>query len=60
MFRCRISSKPLKSELCKAINSLSLQEAVAGVSGEEIFFVVKKTSNKKTIWNREEKVFKEV
>jgi len=53
MFCSHISSKPVKSELCKAINSFSLQEAVAGVSGEEILFFVKETSNKKAIWNKE-------
>jgi hypothetical protein len=30
-----------------------LQEAVAGVLGEEIVFAVKETSNKKAIWNKE-------
>ena len=53
MFYSHISSKPIKSELCKAINSFSLQEAVAGVSGEEILFTVKENSNKKAIWNKE-------
>jgi hypothetical protein len=42
MFCCHISSKPLKTELCKAINSFSLQEAVAGMPGEEIIFALKK------------------
>jgi len=41
MFCSHISSKTIKSELLKAINSFSLQEAVAGVSGEEILFAVK-------------------
>ena len=48
-----ISSKTITSVLCKAINSFSLQETVAGVSGEEIPFAVKETSNKKVIWNKE-------
>jgi hypothetical protein len=48
-----ISSKIIKSELCKAVNSFSLQEAVKGVSGEEILFAVKETSNKKATWNKE-------
>jgi len=46
-----VSSKTIKSELCKAINSFSLQ--VAGVSVEEILFAVKETSNKKAVWNKE-------
>jgi hypothetical protein len=41
--------------LCEAINNFSLQETVAGVSGEEILFAVKETSNKKAIWNKEKK-----
>ena len=48
-----ISSKTIKSALCKVINSFSLQKAVKGVSGEEILFAVKETSNKKAIWNKE-------
>jgi helix-turn-helix protein len=32
-----------------------LQEAVAGVSGEEFLFAVKETSNKKAIWNKEKR-----
>jgi hypothetical protein len=55
MFCSHISSKTIKSELCKALNSFSLQEAVAGVSGEEILFAVKETSNKKDIWNKEKR-----
>jgi len=47
VFCSHISSKTIKSELCKAINSFSLQEAVAGVSGEEILFALKETSNKR-------------
>jgi len=43
----------MKSELCKNINRFSLQEGVAGVSGEEIVFAVKETNNKKAIWNEE-------
>jgi len=46
MFYSHISSKSIKSELCKAINSFSLQKAVAEVSGEKILFVVKETINK--------------
>jgi hypothetical protein len=46
MFCPHIPSKTIKSELCKAINSFSLQVAVAGVSVEEIVFAVKETSNK--------------
>jgi hypothetical protein len=53
MFCSHISSKTITSELCKAINSFSLQETVAGVSEEEIPFAVKETSNKKVIWNKE-------
>jgi len=48
-----ISNETNKSELCKAFNSFSLQETVAGVSGEEILFAVKETSSKRTIWNKE-------
>jgi len=55
MFCSHISSKTIKSELCKAINSFSLQEAVAGVSGEEILFAVKEANNKKAIWNKEKR-----
>jgi hypothetical protein len=53
MFCSHVSSKTINSELCKAINSFSLQVAVAGVSVKEILFAVKETSNKKPIWNRE-------
>jgi hypothetical protein len=53
MFCSRISSKTIKSELRKAINSFSLHVAVAEVSVEEILFAVKETSNKMTIWNKE-------
>jgi hypothetical protein len=53
MFCSYISSKTIKSELCKAINSFSLQVVVAGVSGEKITFTVKETRNKKTILNKE-------
>jgi hypothetical protein len=53
MFFSHISSKTIKSDLCKAINSISLQEAVAGVSGERNFVAVTETSNKKAIWNKE-------
>jgi len=53
MFCSHISSKTIKSELCKGINSFSLQVAVAGVSVEEILFPVKETSYKKAIWNKE-------
>ena len=35
MFCSNRSSKTIKSELCKAINSFSLQQAVAGLSGEK-------------------------
>jgi len=55
MFCSHISSKTIKSELWKAINSFSLQEAVEGVSGEVILFAVKETSNKKAIWNKEKR-----
>ena len=41
--------------MCKAINSFSLQETVAGVSGEEILFAVKENNNKKAIWNKEKR-----
>jgi hypothetical protein len=53
MFCYHISSKTIKSDLCKAINSFSLQVAVAGLSVEEILFAVKEKSNKKAIWNKE-------
>jgi len=53
MFCSDISSKTTKSELCKAINSFSLQAAVARMSVEEVLFAVKETSNKKPIWNKE-------
>ena len=59
MFCSHISSKTIKSDLCKTINSFSLQEAVAGVSGEEILFAVKETSNKKAIWNKEKRSSKD-
>jgi hypothetical protein len=55
MFCPHISSKTIKSELGTAINSFSLQETVAGVSGEEILFAVKETSNNKAIWNEEKR-----
>jgi hypothetical protein len=55
MFCSHTSSKTINSEWFKAINSFSLQEAVVGVSGEEILFAVKETSNKKAIWNKEER-----
>ena len=42
MFCSHISSKTIKSALWKAINSFSLQVAVAGVSAEEIVFGAKK------------------
>jgi len=53
MFCSHRSSKTNKRELCKAMNSFSLQEAVAGVSGEESLVAVKETSNKLIIWNKE-------
>jgi hypothetical protein len=53
MYYFCISNKKNKSEFCKAINSLSLQVAVAGVSVEEILFAVKETGDKKTVWNKE-------
>jgi hypothetical protein len=53
IFCYHISSKTIKSELCKAINSFSLQVAVVGASVEEIVFAVKETSNKKAICNKE-------
>jgi len=53
MFCFRISNKTNKSEFCKAVNSFSLQVAVAGMSVEEILFAVKETSNKKTVWDKE-------
>jgi hypothetical protein len=53
------SGKTTKSELCKAINSFSLQKAVAGVSGEESLVAVKETSKKEAIWNKELKDFKD-
>ena len=59
MFCPCISSKTIKSELREAINSFSLQEAVAGVSGEVILFAVKETSNKKAIWNKEKRSSKD-
>jgi len=45
--------------LCKAINSFSLHEAVAGVPGEEILFAVKETNNKKAIWNKDKNTSKQ-
>jgi hypothetical protein len=48
-------NKTIKSELCKAVNSFFLQEAVKGVSGEEIIFAVKETSNKRAFWNKEKR-----
>jgi hypothetical protein len=53
MFCSNRSSKTIASELCKAINSFSLQEAVAGVSGEESLVVLKETGKKETILNKE-------
>jgi len=53
MFCSHISRKITKSELCKAINSFSLQVAVARVSVDEILFAVKETSNKMVVWNKE-------
>jgi hypothetical protein len=47
MFCFHRSSKTIRSELCKPINSFSLQEAVAGVSGEERLIAVKETSSKR-------------
>jgi len=58
MFCFHRSSKTIKSEMCKAINSFSSQKAVEGVSGEESTVSVKEISNEKAIWNKEEKVFK--
>jgi hypothetical protein len=52
-FCSHVSSKTINSELCKAINSFSLQAEVAGVSEEEILYAVKENSNKKSIWNKE-------
>jgi len=46
MFCSHISSKTIKSELCKTINCFSLQEGVAGLSGEEILFALKETNNR--------------
>jgi len=53
MFCSHISNKTIQKELWKAINRFSVQVAVAGVSGEEIVFAVKETSNKKAVWNEE-------
>jgi hypothetical protein len=53
MFCSHISGKTIKSEFCKAINSFSFREALAGVSVEEILFAFKETSNKTAIWNKE-------
>jgi len=55
MLCSHISSKTIKSELHKAINSFCLQEAVAGVSGEVILFAVKETSNKKKLFGTKRK-----
>jgi len=52
MFCSHISSRTIKSELCKAINSFSLQVADAGVSVEEIVFAFKQTSNKSYLEQR--------
>jgi hypothetical protein len=49
MFCCHRSSKTIKNELSKAINSFFLHEAVAGVPGEESLVAVKETSKEKTI-----------
>jgi len=59
MFCSHISRKTSRGELCKAINSFSLQEAVAGVPREEILFAVKETNNKKDYLEQRQKVFKE-
>jgi hypothetical protein len=53
MFYSNRSIKTIKSELCKAINNFSLQEVIAGVSGEESLVDVKETSKKETIWKKE-------
>jgi hypothetical protein len=52
-FCSHTSNKTSKSELCKDINSFSLQVVVAGVSVEEILFTLKETNNEKIIWNKE-------
>jgi hypothetical protein len=53
MFCSNISRKTTNSELCKAINSFSLQAAVVRMSVEEVLLAVKETSNKKPLWNKE-------
>jgi hypothetical protein len=53
MFCSHRSSKTVRSGMCKAVNIFSLQEAVAGVSGEESLVTLKENSNKKAIWNKE-------
>jgi hypothetical protein len=53
MFCSNRSSKTIKNELCKAINSFSLQKTAAGVSGEGSLVAVKETSKKEVIWNKE-------
>jgi hypothetical protein len=53
MFCSHRSSKSIKSELCKNLKSFSLQEAVAGMSGEESLLAVKENSNKKAVWNKD-------
>jgi len=47
MFYSHISSKTIKSEMCKAINSFSLQVGVAGVSVEISFSMTKKPAMKR-------------
>jgi hypothetical protein len=42
MFCSHRSSKTINSELCETIDSFSLQETVAGVSGEESLVSAKK------------------
>jgi hypothetical protein len=46
---CHTSNKTINSELCKAINSLSLQEAVAGVPRKEHLTAVKETAAKQLL-----------
>jgi hypothetical protein len=48
-FCCHTSSKTINSELCKAINSFSLHEAVAGVPREEQVTAVKETAVKQLL-----------
>jgi hypothetical protein len=43
--------KQTNQQLVVQSYSFSLQEAVAGVSGEESLVAVQLTSNKKAIWN---------